>query len=158
MTNFVYNEAAYRLADQNLNLETLTLKLMLVNDSYVADRDDQFVDEGGTHDAVDAEITAVTNYVRKELTSGKAWAKDTTNDMAWFDAEDPTTWTSLGGASNDTIEAVILIYDTGVDTTSLLIAYYDTTSGSPSLPYTTTGGNFSVNINAQGLINLKTNP
>ena len=158
MANFVYNEAAYLLADQQLDLERVTLKIMLVNDSYVADRDDVYVDEGGTHDAVDAEITAVTNYTRKELTSGKAWAKDTTNDMAWFDADDPTTWASLGGASNDTIHAAILIYDTGTDTTSVLIAYYDTTTGSPSLPYTTTGGNFSININAQGLINLKTNP
>jgi len=158
MGNFVYNEAAFQIADQNMDLESLTLKVLLVNADYVADRDDIYVDEGGTHDVKDAEITAVTNYERKTFSTGKLWSKDDTNDLAMFDADDPQTWSALGGAANDTIKAAILIYDTGDDTTSKLIAYYDTASGYPPLPYTTTGGNFSLLLPALGLINLKTNP
>lgn len=154
MTNIVYNRAKYMIANQTLNLATASLKILLVNDTYTPNPDDDYLDEGGTHDIVDAEITSVTNYARKVVSGSAAWALDDTNDMAWFDTDDPGTWSNLGGAANDDIAGAILFYDTGVDTTAVPIAFYDETVGFPTFPFTTTGGDFSIVVNVLGWLNL----
>lgn len=61
-----------------------------------------------------------------------------------FDAAD-TTFTSLSG---DQVESLILFYDSGVETTSRLFAYWDTATG---LPLTPNGGNVVVTWNASGI-------
>lgn len=55
------------------------------------------------------------------------------------------TFTTVSGNS---IESLNFYYHTGVDTTSTLIAYYDTATG---LPVTPNGGDIDVAINASGL-------
>jgi hypothetical protein len=104
---------------------------MLVNSVYTPNRDDDVVDAGGASDAVDAEITA-TNYTRGW---GGAGRKTVTVTIAEQDANDravviiaDVTWTALGGATNDTVVAAVLIKEGGAnDTTSRLIAYFDIT-------------------------------
>ena len=54
-----------------------------------------------TSDIVANELTA-TNYARKTLANVTV-TEDDTNDWAKLDADDPSTYTTLGGASNDTI-------------------------------------------------------
>lgn len=155
MANFVYNAAATRILNGGVDLLTDTLKFMLVDAAYTADRDDEFVSAASA-----AEINA-TNYTggfggagRKTLT-GKAVNKDNTNDRAEFDTNDPT-WTALGGATNDTIQAVLVIRENTSDADSWLIAHIDTSTGTPSLPFTTNGGDLTLNINVEGLIQLAT--
>lgn len=62
-----------------------------------------------------------------------------------FDAAD-TTFTSLTG---DPCESLILFKDTGTETTSRLIAFWDTATG---LPLTPNGGNVVVQWNGSGII------
>jgi hypothetical protein len=62
-----------------------------------------------------------------------------------FDAAD-TTFTALTG---DQAESLIIFKDTGTDTTSTLIAYWDTATG---LPLTPNGGDVTVQWNASGII------
>lgn len=155
MANFVYNAAATRVLNGALNLSTATLKMMLVTSSYTANRDDEFVSAASA-----AEISA-TNYTggfggagRKTLT-GQTVTKDNTNDRAELDVND-VTWTALGGASNATIAAILVIKENTNDADSWLVAYYDTVTGTPSLPFTTNGGDLTLNINVEGLIQLST--
>jgi hypothetical protein len=164
MANFLYNTAALEIANGTLDLEADTIKIMLVNtDNYTADRDDDVVDDGSSTDPETAEITA-TNYTRGHAGAGRltlsasntVWAVDKTNDRAELDT-DNFLWTALGGAVNDDVDAAIIIKEDGSDDTSTrLIAYIDTSTGSPPLPFTTTGSNFTLTVNVEGLIHLKT--
>lgn len=163
MANFVYNTAALEIVDQVINMETDTIEIMLVTSSYCADRDDDVVDAAGANDPIDHEIVA-TNYTGGHAGSGRhaantagAWAVDKANDRAEFDATDPVVWTSLGNAMNATIQAALVIKrGTADDTTARLIVHIDTSSGSPSLPFTTNGSNFTLNYNAEGLVQVST--
>ena len=134
----------------------------MVDSGYTADKDDLVVDASGADDPIDHEIST-TGYVsgwgnagRHALTAAQAWAVDEANDRAEFDAGDPATWTTFGPSGTD-VDALIVIKEGGAnDTTSRLIAYIDTVSGSPSLPYTPTGGDLAINLSAEGLIHLTT--
>lgn len=64
-----------------------------------------------------------------------------------FDAAD-TTFTSLSG---DQVESLILFKDTGVESTSNLIAFWDTATG---LPLTPNGGNVTVTWSASGILQV----
>lgn len=151
MASLVYNIAKKEVMDGTLNLNTDTLKVMLVNATYTPNADDDVVDAGGANDAVDAEIAA-TNYVggwggsgRKTL-SNKVFQEDDANDRAELHA-DNITWTALGGAQNDTIVGAVIVKE-GVsdDTTSRLIAYIDLADT------TTNGGDFTIQWNAEGIL------
>ena len=83
-----------------------------------------------------------TNYTRKTLASTTS-TEDDGNNRANVDSAN-VTWTSAGGATNNTPAAAVII-DTTVDTsdsTRILVAYYDTNFGSVA----TNGGDFTVNI------------
>lgn len=64
-----------------------------------------------------------------------------------FDAAD-ATFTSLSG---DASESLILFKDTGTESTSALIAFWDTATG---LPVTPSGGNVTVTWNASGIFSV----
>ncbi|MGI9585004.1 MAG: hypothetical protein ACR2N7_05380 [Acidimicrobiia bacterium] len=159
MANFVYNHVAGKGLDGTLILGTAILKVMLVDNSYTPDRDDVFISSGaGT--VGDAEIS-VTNYTggfggagRKTIT-GQSVSVDNVNDRAELDVND-IMWTALGGAVNDTIQALIVVEEKTSDADSLLVAYIDTSTGSPSLPFLTSGGDFTAVVNANGIIQMST--
>lgn len=65
-----------------------------------------------------------------------------------FDAAD-TTFTTVSGNS---VEAIIIYIDTGVSSTSYLVAYLDT--GFTGLPVTPNGGSIIVTWDAGGLFTL----
>lgn len=157
MANFLFNRAAAGVLNGSINLLTDTLKAMLIDNSYTADRDDDFITASGVGAA---EITA-TNYAggfagagRKTL-AGRTVSEDDPNDRAELDAND-VPWTALGGAVNDTIQAVVIVKEGTSDADSELIAYIDTSTGTPSLPFTTNGSDFTAVVNAEGLIQLAT--
>lgn len=62
-----------------------------------------------------------------------------------FDAAD-TTFTALTG---DQVESLILFKDTGTESTSKLVAFWDTATG---LPLTPNGGDVTVQWNASGIL------
>lgn len=155
MPSFVYNTAAKEIADGTIDLDTDTLKVMLIGTgtAYTPDRDDDFVDEGGANDPIDAELNGVSGYTRGFGNAGRKTASvtvevDKANDRAEVDIAD-LTWTALG--TGDTIAAAILIKEGTDDTDTKLIAYFDVTD-TP-----TNGGDITLDFDAaEGAIRLST--
>ena len=150
--SLVYNRAKKELLDGTLDLVNDTIKAMLVTSSYVADADDDFVDEAGANDPIDHELSG-TGYVAGHGNSGrktiasKAFSEDDPNDRGEFDAAD-LVWTAINAGIAD---AVILLKEgSSDDTDALLIAYID----SGGFPVTTNGGDFTVQWNAEGILQL----
>ncbi|MEK7862484.1 MAG: hypothetical protein AAB295_04380, partial [Chloroflexota bacterium] len=128
MANFVYNRAAKRMLNGEILPGTHTFKLMLINSGYTPDRDHDFVSSGaGT---VGGNEIVATNYAGgfggagRHALASPAWTESDALDAAVLDANDPATWASLGGATNDTIVAAVLITETGAadDSDTELIA------------------------------------
>lgn len=83
-----------------------------------------------TDDALDDILAAA-----RVATSGAFVNKTKTNGVA--DADDVT----LTAVSGDSFESIVIYKDTGVEATSLLIAYIDTATG---LPFTPSGSDITV--------------
>lgn len=122
-----------------------TLKVMLVtaapaNAATAADYN--FVS-----DVSGVEATA-TNYARKTLTLSTP-VEDDTNDWATIGATDPSTWTALGGATNNTIVGGWIFRQITNDADSPLWVYLGLTSS-----LTTNGGDVTIGFNATGIAKL----
>lgn len=115
----------------NTNLSTGTVKAALVDTgTYTYSAAHQFY----------SDLTGVVG-TPVEIT-GKTFTDDV------FDGAD-VTFTSVTGA---TAEAIVLYVDSGVTTTSTLVAFFDT--GVTGLPVTPNGGNITVTWNASGIFKL----
>ena len=153
MTDFLYNTGATEMWDQTIDLLNDTPKAMLVTSSYSADRDDDVVDAAGANDPVDHELSG-TGYAagwggsgRKSLAS-KTITVDKANDRAEFDCAD-ITWSAIDAG---TPSQMLTVKEGGADdTTSRLIAHHDS-----GFPVVTNGGDLTVEINAEGLMQLGT--
>jgi hypothetical protein len=148
MADVFFNKAREEIATQNLNLTGSTLKVVLVNSSYVPGQTDLVVSAGGS-DVASAEIS-VSGYTpgwggsgRKTLankvlssTNGAVVPKLTADNIVW---------SSLG--SGATIAGAVIIKE-GVanDTTSRVIAYFGLT------PTPTNGGDITLQWSASGLL------
>lgn len=102
----------------------------LVADGTLKDYDDLGTLLAGATDEAD-----FTNYSRKTLTTVVVTVDDT-NDVVNIDCDD-VTYTSAGGATNNTMGKALIVYDpdttTGTDSTVIPIAAYSydgTTDGS----------------------------
>lgn len=105
---------------------------------YTYDAADEFWDEGGANDPIDALIgTAVEIGATKSYTSGV------------FDGAD-VTWSSVTGNSAEAI--IIYVQNAGAATTWRLVAYLDTNV--TGLPVTPNGGDITVAWNASGIFGL----
>ncbi|TXH51195.1 MAG: hypothetical protein E6Q97_18910 [Desulfurellales bacterium] len=141
MSQVVYNTAKHRLANGSLDLDTDTIKMLLLKTTAAGAYDPDL-------DTV-SELLAVgsvaecdfTNYVRKTLASVTA-TQDDANNRANVDA-DNVTWPSAGGAINNTpAAAVIYEHVDGTNANDRLIGYYDTNFGTVA----TNGGDFTITI------------
>jgi hypothetical protein len=157
MASFVYNYGAQEIANGNIDWVNDTLKIMFVTSSYVANRDDDFVEEGA-NDANEHEIQAATygggygQAGRKSLAS-KSVAENEANDQVRFDAANftgGTTWSGLAGG--ETIAAAIVIKEITNDLASVLIAYLDTNN------VTLNGSDVDLTFDGTGVFYLDTNP
>lgn len=89
-----------------------------------------------------------TNYARKVLTDTDITASvvDDTNNRREADIPDQT-WSSAGGASNNTLVKMLICYDNdttaGTDTNIIPLCHYDFSA-------TTNGGDLTAQINAAG--------
>jgi len=79
-------------------------------------------------------------------TSANMTNKTTTNGL--FDADD----VAFSSVTGDQSEALIIYIDTGTESTSRLVAFFDT--GVTGLPVTPNGGNINVAWNASGIFQL----
>lgn len=91
-----------------------------------------------------SDVPAAARVALTEALENVDWDPDT----ARFDSDDPT----FSAVSGDTIEALILFIDTGVEATSRLIMFQDTDiTGAPATP---TGGDIAVFVDANGWFTL----
>lgn len=123
----------------SIDLDTDTIKVMLVTSAYTPDQD--------VHDYKDDITNEVsgTGYTAGGATlANKTVTQDNTDNEGVFDADD-VTWSS----STITARGAVLYKDTGTASTSPLICYFDFGSDKSS-----SNGNFTIQWNAEGIINL----
>jgi len=139
MADVIYNSFKKQLLNAGINFGTSTVKLMLVTSTYTPNQDTDDFQNDVTNEVVG------TGYVAggTALASGTVTQDDTDNE-AVYDAAD-VTW----GTSSLTARAAVLYKDTGVGSTSPLIAYIDFGSDQ-----TSSTGNFTIQWNTEGIINL----
>lgn len=136
MANAKYNIAKGEFAKGNINWETDTIEVMLVDNTYTFNPDHAYVSD------ITGEISG-TGYSRKALTN-KTVTVDNTNDKAILDCDDIT----FTGINAGTVNAMIVYKKVTNDTDSILIGYWD----SGNFPFTTNGGDVVLVIDANGLM------
>jgi len=139
MASFIANTAKKKLLDGDIDLLVDTIKVMLTTSSYTPNVD--------THEFISSVTNEVvgTGYVAGGAAlASKTTTADTTDDEGVFDAAD-LTWST----STITARYAVIYKDTGVAGTSAIIAVIDFGTDKVS-----TGGNFTITWNAEGIINL----
>ena len=129
MANALYPSFKQLLLGGDIDLANDDIKVVLVDlADYTYSSAHDFLDDV----AAGARVATSSNLASKTITSGT------------FDSGNPS-FTSVTG---DPSEALIVYKDTGIASTSPLIAFYDT--GVTGLPVTPNGGNIDVTVNASG--------
>lgn len=139
MANAKYNSFKVALAQNDVDLVTDTINVMLVTSAYTPNIDTHQYRSDVTNEVVGSGYTS-----GGQALAGKAVTQDNTNDRAVFDAND-VTWTS----STITARGAILYKDTGNSATDQLIAYFDFGSDESS-----SNGDFVIQWNANGILTL----
>lgn len=127
MSNAMYSPGIDGLMTGAIDLDTDTLKVVLVKNSYTFSAAHQYLSSISAGDrAATASLSGVT-------VSGGV-----------FDASDVTfTAVAAGGTCN----ALVIYKDTGSAASSNLLCYIDTATGSPGLPVAPNGGDIPVTWN-----------
>lgn len=140
MANVIYNSFKRDIANGSIDLDTDTLKIMLVTSSYTPDIDAHTKRSDITNEVVGAGYTGGG----ATLASLSVTANNTT-DKGVFDAADVTWSTSTITARG----AVIYKSRGGASSADELICYLDFSSDQIS-----SAGNFTITFNAAGIITL----
>ena len=121
MANALYSKAKEAFLNGSINMVANTITIALVDTGvYTYSATHQFRNE-----VSNSAVISSTTLANKTITNGV------------FDADD-ATFCSVTGAN---CEALLIFQDTGIQTTSRLIAYIDSATGLPILP---NGGDISV--------------
>ena len=122
-----YSNGIEGLILQSYNLDTSTIKLLLYKDSYTFDPDHDFVDDiAATHEC---NATGYTGGFAgaDRLTSAVTITEQTANNRVVAIFAD-TTWTAIGGATNNTLEGAVALFEITNDTLSLPIVNLEFTA------------------------------
>jgi hypothetical protein len=123
--NVFMNEAKESIVDRTVDLSADTVKVLLATATYVANADEQFIDEAGADDMIDGRAAGTTD----QTLASKVFGKDLTGDFAYLDAADVTF---VGVAAGPAITQVGLYKDTGTPTTSKIISVFDIADITPN--------------------------
>jgi len=142
MASGAYSRGVLKVLDGTIDMDTSTLKVMLLKSSYVYDPD---------HSAVSSltEITGVSGYTGGYGGAGRktgtiTLTEQTANNRVVVIIGD-LTWTTLG--TGDTIGGAALIFETGgADSSAIPLAFFDVTDtptngGDITLDFDGTNGN-----------------
>jgi lipopolysaccharide export LptBFGC system permease protein LptF len=140
MASLIYNSFKEKIMDGSIDLDTDTIKVMLVTSSYTASQDDH-----EDYNDVKAYEVSGTNYTAGGATLSVTISKDNTDNEGVMDATDITWATST--ISN--ARAAIVYKDSGNDATSWLIRYIDFGQN-----YSSAAGDFKITWNSEGIINI----
>jgi len=139
MANVIYNAYKKGLLDGSIDLANDTIKCALVTSAYIVDVDTHVFFSAITGEVVGSGYAAGGSTLTTPVNS-----QDDTDDEGVFDADDV-----VFSASTITARAAVLYKDTGVASTSPLIAYIDFGSDLSS-----TADDFTIAWNAEGILNI----
>lgn len=140
MADVVYNSFKSKIMDGSIDLDTDTIKVLLVTSTYTPDQDahEDYAD-------ITNEVANGNGYTTGgETLANAAVTTDDTDNEGVFDADD-VTW----AASTITARGAVVYKDSGVAGTSWLICYLDFSSDQSS-----SSGDFTIQWNAEGIVNL----
>jgi len=144
------NATKRKLFEASIDYVNDTIKIALIDNSvsYSPSQDsEEFVADildGGTT----ASEYADTNYTRPTL-SGTVTNQDNMNDRGTWDAND-VTFSNLGSANGDTIQAVVVFKQVTDDTDSPVLRVLDDSEES-ALPQGTNGSDVVIQWHADGI-------
>ena len=147
-----HTRGVQKMEDGTVDFDTDQIDMGLATATYVADMDDEFVDDGGADDALDGEtaVGAITGYTaghqsasRKALANLADTIDDTENRLKWDDSAD-YTWDTLGAGATIT-QGFIHKEGASADTDAPMFITL-TWAG-----VATNGGNFTVAFHADGI-------
>ena len=120
MASTAYTNGLEGLMDNGFDY-TSTIKSMLLKTTYTEDPDHDFVDDLA---AAECDATGYTGGFAgaDRLTTALTTTEQTASNRVVVIGADKT-WTAIGGASNNTLEGVAWIFETGADATSIPIVY-----------------------------------
>lgn len=141
MSDMIPNSALKKFLNKEIDIDTDTIKVMLLTNSHSNDPDTQeFIDD------VSANQVSGTGYTAGGATlASKTLTQDNTNNKAVFDAGD-ITWSSANGF---TARYAVIYKDTGTAGTSPIIAIFDFGADK-----TASGSDFILTWNASGILSL----
>jgi hypothetical protein len=142
MASVIYNRFKQGIlaGDYDLDNAAVEVKVALVTSSYTPD-----IDTHEDYADITNEVANGNGYTTGGVVlANKAVTKDTTDDEGVFDA-DNAAWTD----STITARGAVVYVDTGTDSTSILIAYFDFGEDKVS-----SAGTFTIAWNAEGIINV----
>lgn len=132
MANLLYPNFKENLLRGNIDLDTATLAVALIDSADYT----YSAAHNALSDVPGAARVATVNLSGVTVTDGTVDAND-------------AVFSSVTG---DPCEALIVYVNSGVESTSYLVAFYDT--GVTGLPVTPNGGNINITFNASGLFTL----
>ncbi len=123
MANALYDKGRQGFLDGSIDWDTQNIKVVLVDN---ADYTVNLATDNALDDiAAGGRVATSSNLTSKTVTDGVADAADVT----------------FSAVSGDVSESLVIYYDSGVESTSLLIAYIDTAT---NLPVTPNGGDITI--------------
>lgn len=139
MASLTYTSFPQKIMDGSIDLDTDTIKVMLVTSSYTPNQDSH-------EDKADVtnEVSGTGYTARGAALASKAVTKDTTDNEGVFDADD-VTWSN----SSITARGAVVYKDSGTDATSWLIRYLDF-----GQDYISLNADFKITWNSEGIVNV----
>lgn len=149
MASFWYQKGLEGCLDGSIDLDTDTIKVMLVTSGYTANKDHDFVSDltPGSNELSGTGYTGGFGGSGRKSLASKTVLVDDATDVVNFDAAD-VTWTAINAG---TIRAAVLIKEITNDAASRLIAYIDNAA---EFPLTTNGGDVTIQWNSGGILRI----
>ena len=140
MASNFYNNGLLKLLNGSINYTSDNIALLVVDNTYTFDRTDEFVSD------LTGEVSG-SGYSRQSLANKTVTLNATTNTIV-FDC-DNVSYTAI--TTSSALSAGIVYDDTGVDSTSSLIGFFD-------MPETTTNASdVAIIVSPSGLFEVSNN-
>lgn len=148
MASFVYDIGMRAMTDGTIAIGTTTLKVMLIKSTYTSSAaTDTNLTNLNTNEIVATNYTGGFNGAGRKAVTATAATTATGSKVTFSNL----TWTALGGTTNDTVGAAVLVKEVTTNADSLPVAYWDIadtpTNGSDfTLSFDGTNGNLRFTV------------
>jgi len=139
MADVIYNAFKANIMNGGIDLDTDTIKVLLVTSTYVPNQDTH-VDRAD----VTNEVTGTGYTAGGDTITTPTVTQDNTDNEGVFDGDD-VTWTT----ATITARGAVVYLSTGVAANDLLVCYFDFGSDQSS-----SAADFTISWNAEGIVNL----